>query len=391
MKEVPVPSKLGEVIFVDEIHRTDRFKRPLKIYFATEAISRFAVALPSRNHTNTEGFVEFMFLAKQLLSPLQSTRSKVIVRCDRHSVHKSEETKKSLEELGMEVSIYESTTFSKNIIPEQDARIGLFSKLLNAVQNDPSKSVLEATSWACAQYNHTLSSGNLAPVEIMTGRKAVTQEPVDINLDSLIDDIKSNRKTKRDAADKSNASKKKSKRLNLVEKGKATSEEETEIDVGQIIRTAQKWDKNDLDRLYRVTSIEWSRREVKAVKVNARNKTKPKTISFSAIDAVISQEVRTIQENLIDNSIVRSWIVTKNGLSVWEEAPQDHIGPRAPRMPTFDDSGISQGPPGTGRIHTKIRLTHQLSDRMEKPEENQSDGRKIQLDTIAGRSPRNYG
>ncbi|CAG5076906.1 Oidioi.mRNA.OKI2018_I69.PAR.g8583.t1.cds [Oikopleura dioica] len=284
LKAVPVPKRIGELILVDEINRTDRNNQPFKLYFATEGITRFGVALADRSSVNTGNFVDFMTLVKQLLAPLQSKSTRIIIRCDKHAAHRSAETKSRLAKLNMEVELYESTHMSKNIIPEQDGRIAVLSKLLNAQLNDRSLELPQAVQNAIASYNHTLGHGKLAPVELFTG---------------------------------------------------------------DIIRLSTRWDKQDYDRLWKVVEINWKSRTCLARKFNAKNDVKPREISFDIIDTIVSDTVRKVSDNLLSNPMARLWLMQPEDVSVWEEADENHLGPRAHRIDLLDDSAISLGPKST--------------------------------------------
>jgi hypothetical protein len=170
LKAVDIPSKIGAVILIDEINRLDRNNQPFKVFFATEALTRFGIALPVRTHINSDSFVDFCYLVRQLLAPLQAEDASVIIRTDAHSAHVSAETKRRLDEIGMKISIYESTSMSKNLIPEQDSRIAVLSKFLNAALNDRDVSVPAAVAKSISQYNFVLGNQKFAPVELFTGR-----------------------------------------------------------------------------------------------------------------------------------------------------------------------------------------------------------------------------
>ncbi|CBY06723.1 unnamed protein product [Oikopleura dioica] len=349
LKPVSIPSKIGEVVLLDEINRMDRNKRPFKIFFATEALTRFGVALPTRTHVNSDSFVDFCYLTRQLLAPLKAEDATVIIRTDAHSAHVSRETKNRLDNIGMKVEIFESTSMSKNLIPEQDARIAVLSKFLNAELNDRETTIQVAVQNAVSQYNHVLGNRKLAPVEIFTGRRICTQKPVEIDVNDLVYEIEAERTAKRESVDRSNALKQKKKdRLILKPVGaEVNGTTEQILKVGDVVRLNKTWDKADLDRLWKVVSLNWNERTFQAVKYNISNAVAPKTISVDIIDAVISHNVRKIQESLFENPAARMWSMRKEDLSIWEDSDWNPQGQRAHNLKLLDDSAISLGPSST--------------------------------------------
>jgi hypothetical protein len=349
LKAVDIPSKIGAVILIDEINRLDRNNLPFKVFFATEALTRFGIALPVRTHINSDSFVDFCYLVRQLLAPLQAEDASVIIRTDAHSAHVSGETKRRLDEIGMKISIYESTSMSKNLIPEQDSRIAVLSKFLNAALNDRDVSVPAAVAKSISQYNFVLGNQKFAPVELFTGRRICTQEPAEYDLNDLVREIESNRTSKRELADEANAAKKMKKdRLVLKpadEEVNGTNEQN--LEPGNIVRLNKKWDKADLDRLWKVVSINWETRTFEAVKFNVRNNVKPKEYDLDTIDTVISQTVRRVQDSLYSNPAARMWFMRSDDLSVWEDSDWNPQGQRPHSIELLNDSAISLGPKST--------------------------------------------
>ncbi|CBY08351.1 unnamed protein product [Oikopleura dioica] len=349
LKAVGIPSRIGELILVDEINRTDRNKQPFKVFFATEGLTRMGIALPVRDTINSDNFVNFMYLCRQLLAPLRADKAEVIIRTDGHTAHLSSETKERLDEIGMKIEVYESSSMSKNIIPEQDGRIAVLSKFLNAALNDRESSVPKAVSVAISQYNHVLGNKKSAPVELFTGRKICTQEPISVNINDLVTEIETDRTTKRELADRRNAEKKmRAPRLILKPAGEAVDgPNEQTLQENDVVRLNEKWDKADLDRLWKVVDINWQEGKFRAKKYNIRNEVKPKTFDISLIDSVISHTVAEIRTSLIRNPAARQWFMRGEDVSIWEESEWNLQGPRVHRVDLLDDSAISLGPKST--------------------------------------------
>ncbi|CBY30838.1 unnamed protein product [Oikopleura dioica] len=276
-----------------------------------------------------------MYLCRQLLAPLRADKAEVIIRTDGHTAHLSSETKERLDEIGMKIEVYESSSMSKNIIPEQDGRIAVLSKFLNAALNDRESSVPKAVSVAISQYNHVLGNKKSAPVELFTGRKICTQEPISVNINDLVAEIETDRTTKRELADKRNAEKKmRAPRLILKPAGEAVDgPNEQTLQENDVVRLNEKWDKADLDRLWKVVDINWQEGKFRAKKYNIRNEVKPKTFDISLIDSKSSSKT-VVHER-------------RGRIHLGKKASGTLQGPRVHRVDLLDDSAISLGPKST--------------------------------------------
>jgi hypothetical protein len=165
----------------------------------------------------------------------------------------------------------------------------------------------------------------------------------------LVREIELNRTTKRELADEANAAKKMKKdRLVLKpadEEVNGTNEQN--LEPGNVVRLNKKWDKADLDRLWKVVSINWNARTFEAVKYNVRNKVKPKEYDLDTIDTVISQTVRRVQDSLYSNPAARMWFMRSDDLSIWEDSDWNPQGQRPHSIELLNDSAISLGPKST--------------------------------------------
>ena len=204
----------------------------------------------------------------------------------------------------------------------------------------------QAVARSISQYNFVLGNQKFAPVELFTGRRICTQEPAEYDLNDLVREIESSRTAKREAADAANAAKK-MKKDRLVQKPageEVNGENEQNLEPGNVVRLNKKWDKADLDRMWKVVSINWEARTFEAVKFNIGNNVKPKVYDLDTIDTVISQTVRRIQESLYNNPAARMWYIQSDDLSVWEDSDWNPQGQRTHRIELLDDSAISLGP-----------------------------------------------
>ena len=305
IKSIPVPTKIGEQIYVDEICRTDRLGKELKILFATEGLSRYAVSMIYTSPFTSEKFIQFMGMARSVLAPLHRKSVKVICRCDGASQHSSKQTIESLAKMGIEVEIFQSTTFSKNKIPEHDARIATFSRLLSVIMNNPEISKQQAVVEATVEYNQSISNVSYAPAEIFTGRKIGSQDLTNIELKGLAKKIEEVRLRNKKATEKFKERKKLKKKLSFIPwRNEALNDpsvmrklrEKGEfLKIGDTVKLNLGYEKNDLDRLFLIKTINWNERTFEGQKLN-KPKGKLYRLSFDVIAEVITDYIRRISE-----------------------------------------------------------------------------------------------
>ena len=306
VKIIKPPENIGEVIFVDELARRDRFGNELKIIFATEAISRFGIVQEYKGVLDSQDFVRFMAHARCVLAPLHRANRTVIVRADGASPHTSKSTVQELEKLGLRVEIYESGTRSKNCIPEHDSRCAILSKFLNTAMQETRFSTQQAVNWAILNYNTSITNMNWSPSEIFSNRKIGNQDSLNISTKDLKARILKNREKSRALTQARNDRRKLKKKLELVpyrnpslnepevnrklwEQGKVTMKR------GDVIKLNVAFDKNDHNRLYLVKDINWENQTFQAQKLNLP-RGKVYTLKFESIDEVIADYVRYLAD-----------------------------------------------------------------------------------------------
>ena len=126
-KPVKLTNNFFKQILCDEIHR-QRHGKTVKFMIAIEALSQFMVTVPIPKDPKSEDFVAIVIMIRSILAPHTLDEPTLEVRCDAASWHKSEKVKKILEKLNIKMNVHESTTLSRNIIPELDGKICQFSK-----------------------------------------------------------------------------------------------------------------------------------------------------------------------------------------------------------------------------------------------------------------------
>ena len=301
VKIIQPPSKIGEIIYVDELSRRDRKGKELKLLFATEGLSRFGMIQAYSGTLTSDDFIKFMTQARTILAPLHRSNMNVIVRTDGASAHSSHATIKTLKNLGLIVEIYESGTRSKNIIPEHDSRCAILSKFLNISMQEKGFTTEQACNWAILQYNTSLTNLNWSPAEIFANRQLDSQTPLQLTNQDLKDRVMQNREKARKTVQERNERKKLKKKLQLVPyKNPNLNEPEVNqalwkngqvaMKVHDIVKLNVPFDKNDYNRLYRVMSIDWEKQTFQAQKLNTKGKTF--NFKFDIIDEVVHDYIR---------------------------------------------------------------------------------------------------
>ena len=350
-KKIPIPEKIGEQIYVDEIHRTDRKGNNIRIYFATEGLSRFAISSVIPETATSENFIKFMCTARAILAPLHNTEVKVILRCDAAAPHTAKDTQAKLRRFGIHLDIYQSSSISKNIIPEHDARIATFGKYLNVSLNNPGMHVDQAILWATVQYNHSLTNLNWSPAELFTSRRLGCQTNLNLKNEELIHRINECRLKARQASDREKQRKKKKKLLkfkpwndtylNAPEVLEKLREEYELIKTGDIVKLHINYEKNDLNRLYVIKDINWDKNTFEAQKLNTP-KGKIFTFTLSAIDVVQSDYIRAVgEQNRKRLRLLAHFALEDHGYDLCEK---DNMNDLTNKVDISCDSGV--GTPG---------------------------------------------
>ena len=347
MKRIPVPQIIGEQIYVDEVIRRDRHNNEVRLLFATEGLSRYGLSQMYSGSLDSEKFIKFMTVARTVLAPLHKPDSRVIIRCDGASPHTSEDTIKRLKQLGMYLEIYQSSSLSKNIIPEHDSRIKLLSKFLNVSLNDKSLTAEQAVLWSTLEYNQSLTNLNWSSAEIFTKRQLGSQLDFALSNGELISRIEKCREISRATADRERERRRKRKKLSFIpwkDKYLNTPEilevlrkEHELLMIGDKIKLHVQFDKNNLNRLYTITDIDWKNKKISAKKSNFPN-SKIKIFDMESIDTVISDKIRVVSREVRKRrKLLAPFIVENFAYDIFEV---DKAGDLEIRLNKENDSGL---------------------------------------------------
>ena len=293
-KPVPVPQRLYETILVDEITRTFRGKT-IKFFMAMEAISGFIMVLIYDKSMTAELFTQMLAQVKTVLCPHNRDAVKMTVRCDRASWHSSGALKIALKTLNIDINLYTSTTNSKNIVPELDSRIKVFSQYLVQLTESSPYSLPVCCHLAAAKTNNTIGKLGWTPAEMFTGRGWRDGKQLNIDVSKLITEIKSKREARRLYEDRKNAERFQKKEMEYVPYNDpdlnsplVTNPNIIRLRIGDRITLKEGFHKNEPRFIYRILKINFSDKTVKVVKMSNSDthESQPKMISFSLIDKV---------------------------------------------------------------------------------------------------------
>ena len=195
-KPVPVPDRFYTHVLVDEVTRTVRGKN-FKFFVAIEALSGFMVCLAYDKPMKSELFVHLLAQIKTILCPHQMDGIKMTVRCDRATWHTSTAMTTTLKMLNIELQLYHSNTLSKNIIPELDSRIKIYSQyFIQIVENSPFDLTV-CMNLAAVKTNNSIGKLGFTPAELFVNRRWDNDDQIVISTQNLIKTLKERRLARR--------------------------------------------------------------------------------------------------------------------------------------------------------------------------------------------------
>lgn len=306
VKQVQKPVKIADNFFkqilCDEIHR-QRFGKTVKFMIAIEAISQFLIAIPIVETPKSEDFIAMVLMIKTMLAPHALDQPKLELRCDAASWHKSDAVKKVLQSLAIEVNIHESTTLSRNIIPELDGKIAQFSKQLGHYFKTTNLKADLCAQIAAQKCNTTLNNKGYTPSQLFTGRNPATMKMLDIDAQQYIQLMHKSRQQKRESMDRKNFIKLKNKKKKMIP---YENEELNEpllnakvkyerMKTGDLVVLNTQDDKNDQNRnLYIIVKINFRGQTVTIKRSGVQTRNNPERIvAFERIARHIKVDVES--------------------------------------------------------------------------------------------------
>ena len=297
-KPVPVPDRLYETILVDEVTRTFQ-GNTIKFFLAMEAISGFLMVIIYEKSMTAELFIQSLAHVKTVLCPHMHDAVKMTVRCDQASWHTSGALKIALKQLNIDLALYSSTTNSKNIVPELDSRIKVYSQYLVQLTESSPYSLPVCCHLAAAKTNNTIGKLGWTPAEMFTGRGWRDGKQLNMDIKKLIEEIKKKRENRRLYDDRKNAERFQQKEMQYVPYSDPNLNSPlinnpaiVKVKIGDRLTLKEGYDKNEPRYIYRVLSIDFKAKQMKVVKESKQETgaPKPRVIAFALIDRIFPCE-----------------------------------------------------------------------------------------------------
>lgn len=267
-KPVPIPTRFYETIIVDEVTRTFRGET-IKLFVAMEALSNFMMVISYKGAMTASLFAQLMCQIKVALCPHSMDATVMTVRADRAAWHTSPTLLETLKMLNIEMTFHHSTTNSKNIIPELDSRIKIYSQYLVQLVESTPYDVVTCSYLAAAKTNTSVTTTGFTPAEMFTGRGWHKGENLQIEVKQLIEGIRRRREAKRLYEDRKRAEKNYKRQGDLI-----PYEDEDlnpsymnvpglfELQIDDIVVLKEKSDKNEPRYQYIVEKINFPKKEI---------------------------------------------------------------------------------------------------------------------------------
>ena len=297
-KEAPMPTKFGEVILCDEIHRQDRDGNKQRFMFATDCLSRFSKLYPIEKTTTAQDFKNIVQKVLRDFARPELKGNKIVIRADGCKTHAcAQRDSRFCRENNVEINIHEKHTPLSVGIPELDGRMQKLSPILSMHLLQPNKSMHNVARDAAHDYNVRQGYECYSPRELWTGRLDDSNKKFDVPLEELIETIKSVRKSHRDRFDAILHDKHRLNKIHIIKHGEKTpygNADRMPIKIGDLIVLSAKWDKNDRNRFMKICpdernqAINWDERLVHVRRLGVQERSdNGKLVAFDAINWVI--------------------------------------------------------------------------------------------------------
>lgn len=298
MKATPLPTKMHQTILVDEIMRTFRNEN-IKMLIAMEALSGFIVVIIYKGSMDGAKFVQLLTQIRVCLSPNQLSSTTMTVRCDKASWHVGHEVQAALAKQNIEVTIHQSTTMSKNIIPELDVRIKVYSQYLVQLIESSSHPLEVCCHLAAAKCNNSVSQTGYTPAEMFIGRGWRDGNQIVIDAKHIIEEIRRKREDQRTYKERKKLEMKMKEELKMkpykTEELNSTlrrKPELTKMKLKDIVVLNENFNKNEPRYNYTVVKIDFKKQVVLLKRDSGldANDPKPQWVCFSRIYKIIKDE-----------------------------------------------------------------------------------------------------
>ena len=300
MKPVPIPSEFYQTILMDEMTRNyNNGKDAIKVMVAMEGLSQFITVMTYKGSMNGELFLAMLAHVKSILCPHGLDNVKINLRVDGAKWHTCAMAREAFRKMNVELEVHESTSMSKNSLPELDVKMKLFgTELANTIEADGIPPEV-AAHVAAAKCNSTIGENGASPAEIFTGRGWRGQKLVKMDARELIENLEKRRAAGRESAARKIALKKKKEEAELIpyedpdlNLRDGARDESRRIRVGDLVTLKVKRDKNELPAAWEVIKLDFEKKEFLAVRRSGveTGSAKEKRFAFEIIDKIFPKE-----------------------------------------------------------------------------------------------------
>ena len=261
---------------------------------------------------NGEKFVAMVAHAKAILTPHASDLVNIEVRADKAPWHTSKLVRTDMEKLKVNLQLYESTSLSKNIIPELDAKIKAFSPFFKYYSQMGSSPILSAIL-AAQKLNTTVNEHGVTASELFTGRNPYRPNEPSPTSEEYLEKIAKKRKEKRQTLERARMrQEQKAERKMIPYNDESLNSPLSRTDITwadlkemDLIKLNIDEDKNDSSiNLYEITKVDFKNQLVQAVKADGRYPNPVRTIKFARIARHLptkNGQINMVQSYLQDN------------------------------------------------------------------------------------------
>ena len=229
--------------------------------------------------------------------------------------------KESLLLMNVEILFFNSTTQSKNIIPELDVRIKIYSQFLKQLVDNTIWDVQTCCFAAAAKCNNNIGVLGYTPAELFVGRGWLDGKTVQIDTEQLIDKIRLKREQRRESAERAVAKKQAKNELKLtpyknreLNSPVVNNPQILKLKSGDRVTLKGNTDKNDPKCAFVVHKIDFKKCLVLLARHSGREEepAEPKWISFELIDHIFKPEDIAFQNYVTTNEQpISEWLVPR--------------------------------------------------------------------------------
>ena len=332
LKPIPLPEDMFTTIVMDEMVRTVK-NESVKFLVAMEGLSQFVTCIIYEGAMTGPKFLAMIGSCKSILCPHGLKNARIDLRVDGAPWHTSAVVRECLAYLNVELRIHQSTTLSKNILPELDnkmRRIGEY--MLSFMESEPVTLQL-AVHLAAAKCNSTIGYSGYSPAEIFTGRGWRSNELIQIEVRKLLEQIVKRRESHRLMKERERARKSMKKELQLVPYEDPTlnsplvaNQMLVKIRVGDwvTLKSQDSDDKNEIPSPWVVLGISFPKKVLQLKKTSGAEsgQGEAKWIAFELVDKVFPKQDRichiqleTELEEFEENEADLIWLQGKSKVS----------------------------------------------------------------------------